>query len=209
MLLRLVSNAGKERFTGDGGYFFDVPFRGTMSFSSLSIGSSNVVSCHQTEPLPSIMPFPLIVIPLSFVNSSHCNRPLPQALEFVGAIMVPSSWKRFNTLASENKHQFFEYQFWCNIHIYLEQNVCFTIRTREGYGPHEEDIIWWHDDGWCLDFTSSCPCSLECLRCTVKMLISFFFSSSCKVNIFIFIRLVLVLYRTAYNYCRNPNLTAL
>lgn len=70
-----------------------VLFKGTKSFSSSSKGSLYWVSCHHTEPLPSIMPFPWIVNPTSFVKSNHCNSPLPQALEFVGAIMVPSTWK--------------------------------------------------------------------------------------------------------------------
>lgn len=62
-----------------------------INFNSSSIGSSNGEFCHQTEPLPSIVPLPLIVIPTSFVNSSHWRRPEPQAFESVGAMILPSS----------------------------------------------------------------------------------------------------------------------
>ena len=74
-----------------GGLWVIVTFTSVTSWSSLSIGSSSIECVHQTEPLPSMVPFPLIVSPTSFVNSSHCRRPLPHAFAFVGAIIVPSS----------------------------------------------------------------------------------------------------------------------
>lgn len=77
--------------TGNVGLSCLVLFNGMMSFSSSSKGSSSGESSHQTEPLPSIIPLPRIVIPLSFVNSIHHSRPDPQALAFVGAMIVPSS----------------------------------------------------------------------------------------------------------------------
>nr|GEY52237.1 hypothetical protein [Tanacetum cinerariifolium] len=60
-------------------------------YAIISDGSSSIEFVHYTEPLPSTVPFPLIVSPTSFVNSSHCRRPLPQAFAFVGAIIVPSN----------------------------------------------------------------------------------------------------------------------
>lgn len=68
-------------------------FNGIISLISSSIGSSKRESCHQPEPLPSMIPFPWTVIPFSLVNSSHCKMPLPQELESVGAMIVPSSWE--------------------------------------------------------------------------------------------------------------------
>lgn len=85
------------KITSTGG-FSTVLFKGTMSFSSPSIGSSYGLSCHHTEPLPSMTPFPWMVIPTSFVNSNHCSSPLPQTLAFVGATMVPSSWQNINLI---------------------------------------------------------------------------------------------------------------
>ena len=53
--------------------------------------------------------------------------------------------------------------------IYLKHYVCLTVRTREWDGSHEEFIFCWNDYHWCLYFTRSCPCSLECLRCTITI----------------------------------------
>lgn len=44
--------------TAIGGFSSTVLFSGTISFPSSSIGSSNWVSFHQTEPLPSMIPPP-------------------------------------------------------------------------------------------------------------------------------------------------------
>lgn len=85
-----------EFITGSGGLLPTAVlllFKGTISFSSSSIGSPYGASFHQTAPFPSIVPLPLTVIPTSFVNSSHCKSPEPQYFAFVGAIIVPSNCK--------------------------------------------------------------------------------------------------------------------
>ncbi|KAJ0911348.1 hypothetical protein HanRHA438_Chr06g0262241 [Helianthus annuus] len=63
-----------------------------MGFLCFTCLKSCVESVHQTEPLPSRVPFPLIVNSSRFVNSSQWSAP-PQALELVGAKIVPSSCK--------------------------------------------------------------------------------------------------------------------
>lgn len=68
---------------------------GVANLVSSSIGSSNGEFCHQTDPLPSMIPLPWTVIPPSLLNSSHCNSPEPHALAYVGAIIVPSSCRIF------------------------------------------------------------------------------------------------------------------
>ena len=65
---------------------------------SSAVGSNVGESFHQTEPCPSIVPLPLIVIPSSFVNSIHCKRPDPQALELVGAMILPSNYIKFDSV---------------------------------------------------------------------------------------------------------------
>lgn len=57
----------------------------------IAVDRSVVMSFHHTEPCPSIIPFPLMVIFVSFVNSIHCRIPEPQANKLVGAIILPSS----------------------------------------------------------------------------------------------------------------------
>lgn len=101
-----------EFITGSGGLLPTAVllfFKGTISFSSSSIGSPYGASFHQTAPFPSIVPLPLTVIPTSFVNSSHCKSPEPQYFAFVGAIIVPSNCKnqkRFQiSLLSKNKNK--------------------------------------------------------------------------------------------------------
>lgn len=49
-----------------------------LLFESFAEGATDSNSLfHQTEPCPSMIPSPLIVIPLSFVNSSHCRTGSP------------------------------------------------------------------------------------------------------------------------------------
>lgn len=127
----------REIFTGIGGFSSTLLFNGTRSFISSSIGSSNGASCHQTEPLPSMIPFPWTVIPLSFVKSSHWKRPLPQALEFVGAMIVPSSWEKY-TLFS------LLFQLSVDVYALLDGNG-------NGYGRQDQLSITattWDDHRW-------------------------------------------------------------
>lgn len=59
--------------------------------SNSSVGLTVGELFHHTEPCPSMMPCPLILIFVSFVNSIHWRRPDPQAWELVGAIILPSN----------------------------------------------------------------------------------------------------------------------
>ncbi|WRX21292.1 hypothetical protein QQP08_013779 [Theobroma cacao] len=70
-----------------------------VTVPSSALGSKVGESFHQTEPCPSIVPLPLIVIPFSFVNSIHCNRPDPQAPELVGAMILPSNCVKFDSIS--------------------------------------------------------------------------------------------------------------
>ncbi|PON84213.1 hypothetical protein TorRG33x02_199670 [Trema orientale] len=71
-------------------------FRVWLNICGTSVTRSSVglyvgESFHQTEPCPSITPFPLTVILSSFVKSIHCKIPEPQDAELVGAIILPSN----------------------------------------------------------------------------------------------------------------------
>ena len=48
----------KEILTGTGSDFSTVLFNDTIRLNSSSKGSSNEESCHQVEPLPSMIPVP-------------------------------------------------------------------------------------------------------------------------------------------------------
>lgn len=122
--------------------------------------TSDLVFVHQTLPRPSIVPLPRIVIPRSFVNSIHHSSPTLQSLASVGAMIIPSSCNRANTIPQQGTH----YNSWrvCVLphnrswlipsvsmfesRDYLKHNVGLAVRSRERDRADKELVLCWNND---------------------------------------------------------------